>query len=260
MQPNLFSLEGKTAVLTGGSGDLGIAMAETLTKAGASVVLASIDTQELEKAKLYLVKTTKNVLTVTMDVTDQKQVKRLAKKTVDQFGSLDILITAAGIQIRKPALEFTQEDWQKVLNVNLTGSFLCAQEAAKYMIAQKSGKIIFISSLTAEIGIPNMIAYVASRGGIKQMSKALAVEWAPYGVQVNCIGPGRFYTRMTKDVFDDPKTRESFLRLIPMNRPGVPSDLAGTVLFLASPASDYITGQSIYVDGGWLAGGGSPLK
>ncbi len=254
-----FSLSGKTAVITGASGDLGFAMAQALGNAGANLVLASQNKKKLQIAAKKSDIDKSKILLVPTDVTDTEQVKLLMKAAFERFGCIDILVTAAGIQIRKPAIKFTRDEWERVLNVNLSGTFFCCQAAAKYMIKQKSGKIIMISSLTAEIGIPNMAAYAASRGAIRQLAKALAVEWARFGISVNCIGPGRFRTKMTEDIFSDDVTRESFLKLIPMKRAGIPSDLAGVVVFLASDASNYITGQSIYVDGGWLASGGNPL-
>lgn len=252
-------LSGKVAVVTGASGDLGFAMAQALGKAGARIVLASKDKRRLEDAKEKIGIEASRVHIVPTDVRDGEQVAFLMKSSVGKFGSIDILITAAGIQIRKPAVEFARDEWEHVIKVNLSGAFFCCQEAAKYMIPRRFGKIILVSSLTAEIGIPNMAAYVASRGAIRQLAKALAVEWAKFNINVNCIGPGRFLTKMTHDIFADEKVKNSFIRLIPMGRVGVPDDLAGIAVFLASDASKYITGQSFYVDGGWLAAGGSPL-
>ncbi|HEY3272832.1 MAG TPA: glucose 1-dehydrogenase [Methanocella sp.] len=251
-------LKGRVAVVTGASGDLGFAMSKALFDAGATVVLAARDEANLKKAAEAL-GDSRRATAIVADVADDAQIKALMKKVYEAHGRIDILLTAAGIQVRKPFLELTRADWECVLKVNLSGTFFCCQEAAKYMIPQGKGKIIMITSLTAEIGLPNMAPYVASRGAIKQLSKALAVELAPHGINVNCLGPGRFLTNMTRDLYTDEKVRESFLRLIPMKKAGEPSDLAGAVVFLASDASDYMTGQSIYIDGGWLAGGGNTL-
>ncbi len=250
------SLKGKCAVVTGGSGDLGFAMARALSEAGARVLISSRDKKRLAQAAKKL---GPDCASFPADVTDLRQVESLMREALRKFGSIDILVTAAGVQRRKPALEFTKKDWDSVLSVNLSGTFFCCQAAARRMMKQGGGKIITVSSLAAEIGIPNMAAYVASRGAIRQLTKALAVEWAGSGISVNGIGPGRFRTRMTKDLFSDPKVRESFLRLIPMGRAGEPKDIAGATVFLASGLSDYITGQTIYIDGGWLASGGNPL-
>jgi len=254
-----FSLRGKVAVVTGASGDLGSAMAQALGKAGAQLVLASRNRAKLESVKKTIDVLGENILIKETDVTEPEQVRSLVEKTVEVFGRLDIIVTAAGIQLRKPAIEFTPYEWEMVLKVNLSGTFLCCQAAAKKMIPQGGGRMILMSSLTAEIGIPNMVAYVAGRGGIRQLTKALAVEWAKHGITVNCIGPGRFQTKMTEDVFSNNEIKESFMKLIPMGRQGTPDDLAGLIVFLASDYAPYLTGQSIYIDGGWLASGGNPL-
>ena len=252
-------LRDKVAVVTGASGDLGSAMAGALAEAGAKVVLAARDVAALEAAAQRLAVESARLLVIPVDVTDVGQVQALMSRTVEQLGRIDVLVTAAGVQVRKPAVDLTKEEWEAVLNVNLSGTFFCCQAAGRYMIRQRAGKVIMVSSLTAEIGLPNMAAYVATRGGIRQLCKALAVEWSPVGINVNCLGPGRFRTRMTESIFADAATRASFLNVIPMKRAGVPSDLAGATVFLASDASSYITGQSLYIDGGWLAAGGNPL-
>lgn len=250
------SLEGKCAVVTGGSGDIGLAMARSLYEAGAKVLISSRDKKRLAGAAKSL---GPDCAFFPADVTDLRQVESLMRAAVKKMGRIDILVTAAGVQVRRPALEFTKRQWDFVLSANLSGTFFCCQSAARRMEKQGGGTIITVSSLAAEIGIPNMAAYAASRGAIRQLTKALAVEWAALGIRVNSIGPGRFRTRMTKDLFRDPKVRESFLRLIPMGRAGEPRDIAGAVVFLASDMSAYVTGQTIYVDGGWLASGGNPL-
>jgi NAD(P)-dependent dehydrogenase (short-subunit alcohol dehydrogenase family) len=254
-----FSLEKKVAVVTGASGDLGFAMAQALAEAGASVLLTGRDPGRLERVLARLSADRERVAVHAADLTDEVQVPTLMQAAVDRFGRLDILVSAAGTQLRKPAIDLTPEEWHRVLNVNLSGAFRCCQTAARHMMAGQGGRIILISSLTAEIAIPGIAAYAASKGAIKQLAKTLAVEWAPFGITVNCIGPGRLRTRMTEDVFSNDAVRESFLKLIPMGRAGLPEDLGGITVFLASDASGYITGQSIYVDGGWLAAGGSPL-
>ncbi|HNQ45477.1 MAG TPA: SDR family oxidoreductase [Syntrophorhabdus sp.] len=254
-----FSLRGKVAIVTGASGDLGFAMAQALGLAGACVVLSSRNRVKLEDARERIGIDKKNILTQEVDVTKPRQVKLLVRKTIESFGRLDVLVTAAGVQMRKPAIDFAPREWERVLKVNLSGTFFCCQEAAKQMVSSGGGRIILISSLTAEIGLPNMAPYVASRGAIRQLTKALAVEWASKGVTVNSIGPGRFRTHMTEELFASEKIRESFISLIPMGRAGIASDLSGLTVFLASDHSKYLTGQSIYVDGGWLASGGNPL-
>jgi NAD(P)-dependent dehydrogenase (short-subunit alcohol dehydrogenase family) len=257
--PEMFSLAGKTAVITGGGGDIGAAIARAMLGAGANLVLTSRSAERLEAARDTLGDCGSRVLIAPADVTDPAQVAGVMESAVRQFGHLDILVTAAGIQLRKPALDFTMEEWEQVMRVNLTGTLLCCQAAGRLMLAQGSGKIITISSLTAEIGIPNIAAYGASRGAIRQLTKSLAVEWASSGVNVNCIGPGRIRTRMTEDLFQDEAIRHSFLRLIPAGYAATPDEISGIAVFLASAAANYIQGQTIYADGGWLAAGGSAL-
>jgi NAD(P)-dependent dehydrogenase (short-subunit alcohol dehydrogenase family) len=247
----------KVIVVTGSNSQLASEIICSLYKNGSNLALSS---RHLDKLNEF-VKTQNfsldRVLTQKTDVRQKAELDLLMDETVSKFGKIDVLLAFACVQIRKPALEFTKEDWQLVLDVNLNGSFFAAQAVAKPMTKQQSGKIIFVSSLTAEIGLPQMSAYVASKGAIKQLAKALAVEWADNGITVNCIGPGRFHTQMTDDIFKNKETRESFLNCIPMKRPGRPMDLVGICLFLCSSQSDYFTGQSFYPDGGWLASGGA---
>lgn len=244
-----FNFNDKVILITGGEGAIGTSLADAFLGAGATVYTAS-----RTKNKKHI----SNREFVQMDVRSSNSVKAGIDYITERSKVIDILIIAAGIQIRKPALEFEVDEWDQVIKTNLYGSFFTAQSVARVMINNKFGRIIFISSLTAEIGLPNMAPYVASRGGIKQLSKALAVEWASNGITVNCVGPGRLKTPMTEDIFSDPESSKSFLRLIPQNRAGLPADIVGATLFLASDEAGYITGQTIYVDGGWLAGGGNP--
>lgn len=247
----------KVIVVTGANSQLASEIIGSLYKNGSNLVLSSGNLDKLNEFVKTQNFSFERVITQKTDVRQKAELDGLMDETVAKFGKIDVLLTFAGIQIRKPALEFTQEDWQRVLEVNLNGSFFAAQAAAKPMTKQKNGKIIFISSLTAEIGLPQMPAYVASKGAIKQLAKALAVEWADQGITVNCIGPGRFHTKMTDDIFANKEIRESFLNCIPMKRPGIPKDLVGICLFLCSSKSDYFSGQSFYPDGGWLASGGA---
>ena len=254
----MFSLLDKVAIVTGGAGDLGFAIAEAYSAAGAFVVLVGRNLNNLEVA-IKKLSNPHRAIVVTADVSDEEQVNAMVETVIKKYGCIDILVTAAGIQHRNPVLTFESEKWEQVLKVNLTGTFYCAQAVAKHMVNSKFGRIIMITSLTAEIGIPNIAAYAASRGGVRQLAKTLAVELALDGVTVNCVGPGRFLTSMTEDIFQDESKRKRFLSMIPMGRAGNPEDLAGISVFLASGASGYITGQSFYVDGGWLASGGNIL-
>ena len=254
----MFSLENKVAVVTGGSGDLGYVISKAYLDAGANVILVGRNIVKLKEAVHKLQCSDRSMFFVA-DVSDDNQVNIMVEKVIEKYGCIDILVTAAGTQYRSPVISFDHEKWEEVIKVNLNGTFYCAQAVAKQMALQRSGRIIMITSLTAEIGIPNISAYAASRGGIKQLSRTLAVELAPMNITVNCIGPGRFNSTMTADIFKDEIKRKKFLDVIPMGRAGSPKDLAGVSVFLASDASSYITGQSIYVDGGWLAGCGNIL-
>ncbi|CAH0354130.1 SDR family NAD(P)-dependent oxidoreductase [Aquabacterium sp. CECT 9606] len=255
---DLFSLSGKVAIVTGGAGDLGLAIARAYLDAGATVVLVGRRLASLDAAVASL-GVPERLTSISADVSDDVQIDAMVDAVMKQHGRIDILVTAAGIQHRSPVLDFDHGHWNDVIKVNLTGAFYCAQAVARHMVGRQAGRIIMITSLTSEIGIPNISAYAASRGGIRQLAKTLAVELAPHGVTVNCIGPGRFLTAMTADVFKDEAKAKRFLDVIPMRRAGQPEDLAGISVLLASDASSYITGQSFYVDGGWLAGGGNIL-
>jgi len=243
-----FDFNDKVVMITGGEGAIGSTLADAYLEAGANVYTTDIVKNETHKSNRKFLQ---------LDVRSPESIKNCVGHIVSQADKIDVLITAAGHQIRRPALEFKFNEWDDVIKTNLYGSFFTAQEVAKIMTQNESSRIIFISSLTSEIGLPNMAPYVASRGGIKQLSKALAVEWADIGITVNCIGPGRIKTPMTSDVFSNPEISKSFLRLIPQGRAGLPKDIVGATLFLSSKEASYITGQTIYVDGGWLAGGGN---
>jgi NAD(P)-dependent dehydrogenase (short-subunit alcohol dehydrogenase family) len=169
---------------------------------------------------------------------------------------LDVLVNAAGINIRQPLDTFTESDWERLMNINLKGAFFAAQEAARVMREQGGGRIINIGSIAFEIVMPNVALYAISKGGMRQMTRALALELAPHKINVNAIGPGRFWTTMTDGFFSVPELYDSTVSMIPLGRPGVAADLAGAAILLASDAGAYITGQTIFVDGGWLVNGG----
>ncbi|MQY60130.1 MAG: glucose 1-dehydrogenase [Clostridia bacterium] len=253
MSLSKMDLTGKVALVTGGSRGLGRGMALALAEAGADVAIASRTLSALEKTAEQIRQGGSRSLPLPIDVSRVDQINKMIKDTLDEFGRIDILVNNAGTVIRKPSLEITEADWDKVVNTILKASFFCAQAAAKAMIKQKKGKIINIGSLTSVRGLPRIIPYVASRGGILQLTKGLAVEWAPYNINVNAIGPGYFKTQQTAPLFADKEWVKKTVARIPLGRTGIPQDLAGVVVFLASEASDYITGQMIFVDGGWLA-------
>lgn len=256
---SMFSLDDKVCVITGGGGDLGRAVGKAFLAQGAFVLLAGRSEAALVAAKNELGGASAKVGVAICDVSNEESVEALLQQVVGQYGRADVLVTAAGVQYREPVLTFPSDQWDCLIRTNLTGTFYSARTFARHMTQRRSGRIIMISSLTAEIGIPNIAAYAASRGGIRQLAVTMAVELAASGVTVNCIGPGRVGTRMTADLQADPVALERTLRVIPMGRWGKPEDIGGAAVFFASDAANYITGQSLYVDGGWLAAGGNLL-
>ncbi len=252
-----FGLEGKVALVTGAGRGLGRAMALALGQAGSDLALVSRSENELREVseKIKSLAAKRRVLLFPKDLALSEEIPGLVENIQAQFGRIDILVNNAGRNIRGPAENFDIQDWDAVVDLNLKSVFVIAQAVGRVMIRQGYGKIINTASLTSFIGLPDMVAYCASRGGVAQMTKALAVEWARYGIRVNAIAPGYFRTQLTQPLFQDPKRKEWILSKIPMGRTGdAEKDLSGVVVFLASPASDYLTGQTIVTDGGWLAG------
>lgn len=248
----LFSLEGKTAIITGGSRGLGKAMTQALSAAGARVAIISRTESELEKTAAEINSNGGNCTYKALDIMNRAELQNYVNELYEENGSIDILINAAGVNKRYPFLEFPESEWDQVIDTNLKSVYQITQIVIPYMQKNNYGKIINIASLTSEIGFPNMAAYVASKGAITQFTKALAVEFAESGINVNAIGPGYFKTELTMPLFKDEEKVAWMKSRIPLKKIGEPEDLKGTAVFLASRASDYITGQTIYVDGGWL--------
>lgn len=248
-----FSLEGKVALVIGGGRGLGKGIAIAVAGAGADVAVAARTEAEIEQTVREILPLGRRAAPFRVDVASVSEVRAMVEKVASEFGRIDILVNGAGMNIRKPALKVSEADWELLMGVNLKGAFFAAQAVANVMIPQGKGKIINIASLTSEIGIPNICVYGASKGGIAQMTRCMAVEWAHYNINVNAIGPGYFRTAMTAPLFTNEEWLVQAKKRIPLGRMGIPEDLAGTAVFLASEASDYITGQIIYVDGGWLA-------
>ncbi|HBR35246.1 MAG TPA: short-chain dehydrogenase [Firmicutes bacterium] len=254
MVHNPFDLSGKVAIVTGASRGLGQYFGRALAKAGADLVITSRNIDALQDFKTEIEALGRKAFPVALDVRDYDSIQRMVTLTIEAYGKIDILINNAGCNIRKPALEITWEDWNTVLDTNLRGSFFVAQGVAREMIPQKYGRIINIGSVTSVFGYAGITPYCASRGGVKQMTMSLADDWGIYGITVNCLAPGWFKTDQNKILYEDREWVTYICDRIPLKRPGEPGDLEGTVVFLASDASAYLTGQTILVDGGISTG------
>jgi len=249
---DLFDLKTKTAIVTGASRGLGQAMAIGLAKAGANVVAADL----LDVAVIVddIKRLGRESFGVKVDVTKPADIEKMVQQTVKKFGRIDILVNNAGIVRQALAESMKQKDWDDVIQVNLKGEFLCAQEVGKQMIKQQTGRIINIASVAGLLGSAGTAAYCASKAGIILMTKTLALEWAKYNINVNAICPGVFVTTMTDPYLKDPSFQQLIKTRVPLARPGVPEELVGTVIFLSSRASEYMTGHVLVIDGGWTAG------
>lgn len=255
-----FSLTGKRALVTGGTHGLGMAMAEGLANAGAELIITSTTPSKLEQALTYYQSKGFKASGSLFDVTDEQLAAQKVAE-IEQTGPIDILVNNAGIIKREPAVDMPIADFRRVVDVDLVGPFIMAQLCAKGMIKRKQGKIINICSMMSELGRNTVSAYAAAKGGLKMLTRNLATEWAKYNIQVNGIGPGYFATSQTEPIrVDGHPFNEFILNRTPAGRWGKPEDLAGTTVFLASSASDFVNGQIIYVDGGILATIGKPTN
>lgn len=248
-----FRLDGKVAVVIGASRGLGQGMARALAEAGADLVPVARTLASLEKLADEVRAMGRACLPMKVDVSNLSEIPSLMDGVVEKFGRIDILVNSQGTQVRKPALDMTEEDWDQLMAVNLKSVYFACQSAARHMIRQGKGKIINVASLTSVLGLANITIYGASKGGVASLTKGLAVEWARHHINVNAVVPGYYITELTADLFKNEERAKWVLSRIPLGRTGNPEDLATAAVFLASEASDYITGQMIPVDGGWLA-------
>lgn len=248
---NLFSLGGKIAIVTGSGRGLGQGMAIALARAGADIVLTSRRIESLDESEKEIQNIGRRVLKVQLNVNVQKDIETMVNKAINAFGRIDILVNNAGCIIRKPALDISREEWQGVLDTILKGSFFCTQAVAKVMVGQRKGRIINIGSASCVFGTPGILPYNAARGGLLQLTRGLAVEWGRYAITVNILAPGWFKTDQTRILFQNSTWVSSLTERIPVGRTGIRQDLDGAVVFLASDASEYVTGQLILVDGGY---------
>jgi NAD(P)-dependent dehydrogenase (short-subunit alcohol dehydrogenase family) len=254
MSENLFDLTGKTAIVTGSSRGLGQYFAKALARAGADLVITSRNRKNLLPFKEKLEALGRKVLPVELDVREYDSIQNMVEEAYAAYGKIDILVNNAGCNVRKPTVEITWDDWNLVLDTNLRGSFFTAQAVAKKMIPRKYGRIINIGSVTSVFGYGGLAPYCASRGGTKQLTMSLADDWGIHGITVNCLAPGWFKTAQTAVLYENREWVDYITDRIPLKRPGIPNDLDGTIVFLASDASEYMTGQTILVDGGISTG------
>jgi 2-deoxy-D-gluconate 3-dehydrogenase len=249
-----FRLDGEVSIVTGASRGLGRAMAEALAEAGSHVVLAARSEDVLNDVGEGIRARGVKALVVPTDVEKEDHLDRLVDRTLKELGRIDVLVNNAGATVRCRALDLSIEDWDKVVGINLRSVFLLSQKVGRVMARQGGGRIINVASMLSEVGIPTIPPYAASKGGIRQLTKALAVEWAEHNIRVNAVGPGFFRTEMTEPLYHNPERHSKIINRVAIKRWGKPEDLKGAVVYLASKASDYVTGQILYVDGGYLAG------
>lgn len=255
----LFDTSGKIAIVTGGSQGIGFAISKGLASSGATVIIANRRVEEGQKAVRYLKENGfNNATAVPTDVSSISSISELVSKVVSDFGRIDILVNNAGIVMRKPPEDITEEDWDAVMNTNLKGLFFCCQLAGREMIRNKKGKIINISSVVAQVAHRGRSVYATSKAGVSHLTRALALEWAKYNINVNAIGPSATITPLAeKHLEQNPDEMKPIIDAIPMGRMGYPEDFVGTTIFLASDASAFVTGQTLLVDGGFTL---SPLE
>ena len=250
-----FRMDGRVAVVTGGTSGIGLAIAKALADAGARVVISGRSQERGDEALEAFRADGLDAGFLPCDVGDADSVSNLIGEVVSSHGGLNVLVNSAAINIVKPALDHAPEDVDALLASNVRGAFLCAQTAAKVMVDQGGGKIVLLTSMVAERAVPNQAVYVATKGAVVSLTRALALEWAPHGIQVNALGPQLTKTPMTGGLFANPEKMAEVHARTPAGRAGAPEDLTGAALFLCSSASDYLTGQHIIVDGGRGAAG-----
>lgn len=246
------SLHGKTAVVTGCNQGLGSGLASAMASAGANVVLVDCNVSRLDDLAAEIESMGSRAIICATDISLEESVSEMVQQALNAFGSIEVLVNNAGVVHRVPAEATTYEQWQQTIDVNLSGTFLCGREIGKAMIHQKKGKIVNIASINSAVARPNLSAYGASKSAVTQLTRCWALEWAPHNINVNAVAPSFVMTEMTRDLFADPDVRKQLLERVPLGRIGTVEDIASAVLFLASEASNYITGHTLFVDGGWV--------
>jgi len=251
---NIFDISGKVALISGSGNGLGKGYANIYAEAGCTVICTGISKNAIEATAADIIANGGIAKSFFVDVRNIDSITEMIQSVTAEFGHIDILVNNAGVEDCAEFVKVTPEQYDNITSVNLRGLFFMAQAAAKEMIKSGGGKIINIGSLGSYIGLPESSVYCATKGGVIQLTKTMALELAPHNIQVNTVAPGYFISPMTQPFFDDPEHRNWIEGRIPLSRWGTVADLAGTMLFLSSPASDYVTGSTIIVDGGWLAG------
>ncbi len=254
MSEGLFDLTGQVALVTGASRGLGQYMGRALAKAGADLVVTSRKKEDLRGFVAEIEALGRRAVPLELDVRDEGSITRMAAAAEEALGQVHILVNNAGCNVRKPALEVTWEDWNLVLDTNLRGTFFVAQQVARQMVRRGYGRIINIGSVTSVFGYAGLAPYGASRGGVRQLTMSLADDWGRHGITVNCLAPGWFRTEQNKVLYESQEWVDYLVDRIPLKRPGEPQDLDGAIVFLASEASRYVTGQTLLVDGGISTG------
>jgi gluconate 5-dehydrogenase len=260
MSDPLFSVNDQVVLVSGGSRGIGEAIARGFAERGATVIITGRDQNTLEETAKNLRGDKFKVEAITCDVSDSESITRTVEETLNRVGRIDTLINVAGVNRRKPALEVTEEDYDFILDINLKGAFLLSQRVGAAMIERGQGCQINIASLNTDRPLNNVLPYAMSKSAMGQMTRALATEWGPKGIRVNALAPGFILTDLTKKLWSDPKMQDWGHRNTPLGRLGTPSDIVGTALFLATPAASFMTGQILYVDGGFTSGWAWPIS
>jgi gluconate 5-dehydrogenase len=254
MSTNPFDLTGKVVLVTGTSRGLGQYLGRALATAGADLVITSRDPDTLKAFQEEIQSLGRKALPLALDVRQYDSIQSMTEAAIKHYGRIDVLVNNAGCNVRKPALEVTWDDWNLILETNLRGTFFVSQAVARHMVPRKYGRIINIGSVTCVAGYAGLGPYGASRGGVKQLTMSLADDWGAHGITVNCLAPGWFKTAQNAIMYQDKEWVDYLCDRIPLKRPGQPQDLDGAVVFLASDASQYVTGQTLLVDGGISTG------